>query len=115
MRLRGVHESYNNGVTDEFIEPFVCVDDNGEPVGRIEDHDAVICFNYRADRVRQITRVLTRNSGLAADGGASLPKAAELGRGDSAVARAERVALCDDDAVRQELCVADGDSAGEHG
>ena len=73
-----IHESYNNGITDEFIEPFVCIDEAGEPVGRISDHDAVICFNYRADRVRQITRVLTRNSGLAADGGASLPKAAEL-------------------------------------
>jgi len=73
-----VRESYNNGVTDEFIEPFVCVDEQGEPVGRIADRDAVICFNYRADRVRQITRVLTRNSGLAADGGSALPKAAEL-------------------------------------
>src|SRR6266481_693438 len=46
-----VRESYNNGITDEFIEPFVCVDENGEPVGRISDNDAVICFNYRADRV----------------------------------------------------------------
>jgi 2,3-bisphosphoglycerate-independent phosphoglycerate mutase len=73
-----VRESYNNGVTDEFIEPFVCVGASGSPLGRIADNDAVICFNYRADRVRQITRVLTRNSGLAADGGASLPKAAEL-------------------------------------
>ena len=73
-----VKESYNNGVTDEFIEPFVCVDAQGAPVGRIADNDAVICFNYRADRVRQVTRVLTRNSGLAADGGLSLPKAEEL-------------------------------------
>jgi 2,3-bisphosphoglycerate-independent phosphoglycerate mutase len=47
-------------------------------VARISDGDAVICFNYRADRVRQITRVLARRSGLAADGGVSLPKAAEL-------------------------------------
>src|SRR5580700_3945254 len=73
-----VHESYNNGITDEFIEPFVCVDANGEPIAKISDGDAVICFNYRADRVRQITRVLARRSGLAADGGMSLPKAAEL-------------------------------------
>jgi 2,3-bisphosphoglycerate-independent phosphoglycerate mutase len=73
-----VRESYNNGVTDEFIEPFVCVDASGDPVGLIRDHDAVICFNYRADRVRQVTRMLARRSGLAADGGASLPKAAEL-------------------------------------
>jgi 2,3-bisphosphoglycerate-independent phosphoglycerate mutase len=73
-----VRESYNNGVTDEFIEPFVCVDASGAPVGLIKDNDAVVCFNYRADRVRQVTRVLARRSGLAADGGASLPKAAEL-------------------------------------
>ena len=76
--LERVRESYNNGVTDEFIEPFVVVDGQGEPVGRIKDHDAVICFNYRADRVRQITRVLTRKSGLATDGGKSLPKSEEL-------------------------------------
>ncbi len=76
--LARVRESYNNGVTDEFIEPFVCVDGSGVPVGLIRDNDAVLCFNYRADRVRQITRVLARNSGLAADGGKSLPKAEEL-------------------------------------
>lgn len=73
-----VRESYNNSVTDEFIEPFVCVDEHGEPVGRIKDEDAVLCFNYRSDRVRQITRVLARRSGLMADSGMSLPKAAEL-------------------------------------
>jgi 2,3-bisphosphoglycerate-independent phosphoglycerate mutase len=76
--LARVRESYSNGVTDEFIEPFVCVDADGQPVGSIKDLDAVISFNYRADRVRQITRVLARKSGLAKDGGASLPKAAEL-------------------------------------
>jgi 2,3-bisphosphoglycerate-independent phosphoglycerate mutase len=76
--LARIHESYHNGVTDEFVEPFVCVDDLGQPIGPITDGDAVICFNYRADRVRQITRVLTRNSGLTADGGIHLPKAEEL-------------------------------------
>ncbi len=81
-----VRESYNNGVTDEFVEPFVCVDAAGAPVGLIKDNDAVVCFNYRADRVRQVTRVLARRSGLAADGGASLPKAAEL---DEAIPRHE--------------------------
>ena len=73
-----VKECYSNGVTDEFVPPFSCVDGEGKPVGSIRDHDVCICFNYRADRVRQITRVLARNSGLTADGGASLPKAAEL-------------------------------------
>jgi 2,3-bisphosphoglycerate-independent phosphoglycerate mutase len=73
-----IRESYNNEITDEFVEPFVCIDAQGQPIGPIAEGDAVICFNYRADRVRQITRVLTRNSGLTADGGMSLPKAAEL-------------------------------------
>jgi 2,3-bisphosphoglycerate-independent phosphoglycerate mutase len=73
-----VRESYNNGITDEFMEPFLCIDEHGDPIGRIHDEDAVLCFNYRADRARQITRVLARNSGLTADRGLSLPKAAEL-------------------------------------
>ncbi len=76
-----VRESYNNEITDEFIEPFVCVDAQGEPIARIRDRDAVISFNYRADRVRQITRVLARRSGLSDSskhGGMDLPKAAEL-------------------------------------
>jgi 2,3-bisphosphoglycerate-independent phosphoglycerate mutase len=62
--LARVKECYHNGVTDEFIEPFVVVDAAGNPVGRIQEEDACICFNYRADRVRQITRVLCRNSGI---------------------------------------------------
>ncbi len=73
-----VRESYHNGVTDEFIEPFVCLNAEGQPVARISDRDAVICFNYRADRVRQITRVLARRSGLTKNGGIDLPKADEL-------------------------------------
>jgi len=73
-----VRESYNNEITDEFMEPFMCVDAAGAPVAPIRDHDAVICFNYRADRVRQVTRVLARRSGLNAAMGMDLPKAAEL-------------------------------------
>ena len=73
-----VSELYSSGITDEFVPPFTCVDAAGTPIGLIRDEDVVINFNYRADRVRQITRVLTRNSGLTADAGADLPKAAEL-------------------------------------
>src|SRR5437868_14922716 len=69
--VQGVKESYNKGVTDEFIVPFVCTDSRGEPVATIRDEDACICFNFRADRVRQITRALTRNSGLNQIGRAS--------------------------------------------
>jgi 2,3-bisphosphoglycerate-independent phosphoglycerate mutase len=73
-----VHESYNNGVTDEFIIPFVVTDAKGEPVARLKDEDVCICFNYRADRARQITRVLTRNSGLTKLDGRDLPGADDL-------------------------------------
>jgi 2,3-bisphosphoglycerate-independent phosphoglycerate mutase len=77
-----IAELYNNGITDEFIPPFTCTNPDGRPIGLIRDEDVVINFNYRADRVRQITRVLTRRSGLTADPvgaqGHTLPKAAEL-------------------------------------
>jgi len=65
-------ESYNNGVTDEFVIPFVVVDGAGRPVGQIRDEDVCINFNFRADRARQITRVLARESGLNKDGGRNL-------------------------------------------
>ena len=50
--------SYSAGVTDEFVESAVLVDDRGEPVGSIQDEDAVIFFNFRADRARQISIAL---------------------------------------------------------
>lgn len=76
--VQGVKESYNKGVTDEFVVPFICVDTRGEPLAAIRDEDACICFNFRADRVRQITRALTRNSGLNPQAGADLPGADDL-------------------------------------
>ena len=81
-----VKECYHNGVTDEFVEPFVVVDEQAKPIAPLRDEDAVICFNYRADRVRQITRVLARNSGLTKDDGKSLPGAEDL---DQAIPRSE--------------------------
>jgi 2,3-bisphosphoglycerate-independent phosphoglycerate mutase len=65
-------ERYNNGVTDEFTVPFVVVDHAGRPVAQIRDEDVCINFNFRADRARQITRVLARESGLNAQGGRDL-------------------------------------------
>jgi 2,3-bisphosphoglycerate-independent phosphoglycerate mutase len=80
--LARVREHYNNGITDEFIPPFTVIDQHGHAVGPIRDNDVCICFNYRADRVRQITRVLARNcdipGGLTAGNALDLPKAAEL-------------------------------------
>jgi 2,3-bisphosphoglycerate-independent phosphoglycerate mutase len=67
-----IKENYNNGVTDEFIVPFVVVDHAGKPVGQIRNEDVCINFNFRADRARQITRVLARESGLNKNGGRDL-------------------------------------------
>jgi len=55
-----IQDSYNNGITDEFIKPIVLVDDNGGPITKIKEDDAVICFNFRTDRCREITTVLTQ-------------------------------------------------------
>jgi 2,3-bisphosphoglycerate-independent phosphoglycerate mutase len=76
--VQGVKDSYNRDVTDEFVIPFVCADLNRQPLATIRDEDVCICFNYRADRVREITRALTRNSGLNALAGSDLPGAADL-------------------------------------
>jgi 2,3-bisphosphoglycerate-independent phosphoglycerate mutase len=57
--LQVVTDAYGRDVTDEFVEPTVIVDGNGEPVAPMRDGDAVICFNYRSDRMRQIVRALT--------------------------------------------------------
>jgi len=76
--LEGVKDSYNKGVTDEFILPFVVTDANGQPLATIRDEDVVINFNFRADRARQITRCLARNSGLTPNSGRELDAADAL-------------------------------------
>src|SRR5512135_2778941 len=76
--VQGIKESYNKDVTDEFIVPFVVADNRGEPVATIRDEDACLSFNFRADRARQITRALARESGLSAQGGRDLPDAEGL-------------------------------------
>src|SRR5215813_6058987 len=76
--VQGIKESYNRGVTDEFIVPFVVTDSRGEPVATIRDGDVCINFNFRADRARQITRCLARSSHFTPQDGAELDSAAEL-------------------------------------
>jgi len=58
----GIMESYANHVTDEFIEPIVIQDQNNEPVGKIQDGDIVLCFNFRTDRGREISTVLSQRA-----------------------------------------------------
>jgi len=57
--LSAVQKSYNVNVTDEFIKPIVVVD-SGKPIATIQPGDVVLCFNFRTDRGRQITQVLTQ-------------------------------------------------------
>ena len=53
-----IRQSYEAGVTDEFVEPGTVVDANDQPIGPIRDGDSVIFFNFRSDRARQLTRAL---------------------------------------------------------
>ncbi|MDL2315373.1 2,3-bisphosphoglycerate-independent phosphoglycerate mutase [Bacteroidales bacterium OttesenSCG-928-C19] len=54
-----IQKSYDEGTTDEFIKPIVCIE-NGKPVALIEEGDVVIFFNYRNDRAKELTVVLTQ-------------------------------------------------------
>ena len=58
--LETIQKSYQDGVTDEFIKPIIVTDENDQPKAKIENDDVVICFNFRTDRGREITEVLTQ-------------------------------------------------------
>ncbi|MBN2728413.1 MAG: 2,3-bisphosphoglycerate-independent phosphoglycerate mutase [Bacteroidales bacterium] len=58
--LATIQKYYDEGITDEFMKPIVMVDDNGEPLAKIEEGDVVICFNFRTDRLRQTTIAFTQ-------------------------------------------------------
>lgn len=58
--IESIQQSYDNGVTDEFIKPFIMVDENNQPKTTIQKDDVVIFFNFRTDRGRQLTNALTQ-------------------------------------------------------
>lgn len=58
--LEALQQSYEDGVTDEFVKPIVVTDNSGSPLAKIKEGDLVICFNFRTDRGRQITQALTQ-------------------------------------------------------
>ena len=62
--IKSISDSYQNNISDEFIEPIVVVDNNNNPKGIIENGDYVIFFNFRTDRGRQLTEVLSQNDFL---------------------------------------------------
>ena len=53
--VQAVMDSYEAGITDEFVKPIV-IAENDQPVGPVNEQDSMICFNFRPDRMRQITR-----------------------------------------------------------
>jgi len=58
--IAAVTQSYRQDVTDEFIKPTVIVDEAQQPLATIKNGDVAICFNFRTDRCREITQVLTQ-------------------------------------------------------
>lgn len=58
--LQAVENSYRKNITDEFIKPTVIVGEDQQPLATIKDGDIAICFNFRTDRCREITQVLTQ-------------------------------------------------------
>jgi 2,3-bisphosphoglycerate-independent phosphoglycerate mutase len=58
--LDAIRQSYEDDVTDEFIKPLVRIDKQGQPTGKIAHGDTVLFFNFRTDRPRQLTAVLSQ-------------------------------------------------------
>lgn len=58
--IESIQKSYADNVTDEFLQPLVMVDENDNPLAKIEEDDVVIFFNFRTDRGRELTEVLSQ-------------------------------------------------------
>ncbi|TQI71642.1 phosphoglycerate mutase [Gramella sp. Hel_I_59] len=56
-----IQKSYESDISDEFIDPIVFTDDNGNPVAKLGEKDVVIYFNFRTDRGRQLTQALSQD------------------------------------------------------
>ncbi len=60
--VQAIQNSYEDNITDEFIKPIIVTDADQNPVAKIEEGDVVLCFNFRTDRGREITEVLTQEA-----------------------------------------------------
>ena len=58
--IDGIQASYDADVTDEFVKPIVITDAAGAPLAKVEEGDAIIFYNFRNDRARELTTVLTQ-------------------------------------------------------
>ncbi|GIO68199.1 2,3-bisphosphoglycerate-independent phosphoglycerate mutase [Paenibacillus cookii] len=72
--LEAVTESYNKSVFDEFVEPTVIVDENGQPVSLVESGDSVVFLNFRPDRAIQLSQVFTNKDFRGFDRGPKFPE-----------------------------------------
>lgn len=71
--IQAVKESYHKSIYDEFVMPTVITDQNGEPVGKIQDRDAIIFYNFRPDRAIQISQAFTNDDFRGFDRGSQVP------------------------------------------
>ena len=64
LKTKNIYETINNyyksGISDEFLNPTVIVDSHNKPIAKIKKNDVVIFFNYRTDRGRELTQVLSQ-------------------------------------------------------
>lgn len=72
--LKAINESYEKSVYDEFVEPTVIVDDQGNPVSLVESGDSVIFLNYRPDRAIQLSQVFTNKDFRGFERGPKFPQ-----------------------------------------
>lgn len=62
--IDSIQKSYNEGISDEFLKPIVLQNNENKPISTIKDGDVVFCFNFRTDRGREITEVLSQTDFL---------------------------------------------------
>lgn len=60
--LESIELAYESGITDEFLKPLIAADEHGQALATIQDGDAVLCFNFRTDRCREITQALSQQA-----------------------------------------------------
>ncbi|HLR40915.1 MAG TPA: 2,3-bisphosphoglycerate-independent phosphoglycerate mutase [Virgibacillus sp.] len=69
-----INDSYENGIHDEFVIPSVITNENDDPVGKVEDEDSIIFYNFRPDRAIQISRTFANEDFHDFDRGENVPK-----------------------------------------
>jgi len=93
---QGVQQSYDAGITDEFIQPIVCTENN-QPIATIQDGDAILFFNFRNDRAKELTIVLTQDELLQAI-------QADAQKPDSAMSEEAKTAIADMKTIPLHYC-----------